>query len=99
MEALSIKLRNETAFVDHKPPEGFVNADNRPRLNVPLIVRDFLLPSDFDVVVGMPKLVNVDFRAVKTPPVEGGSLINVVKPPDQVVDRDAAHELMLNGGG
>ena len=98
MEALSIKLRNETAFVDHKPTEGLVNADNRPRLNVPRIVRDFLLPFDLDVVVGVPKLVSVDFRAVKIPPVEGGGLINVVEPPDQVVDGDAAHELMLNGG-
>ena len=98
MEALSIKLRNETAFIDHKPTEGLMNADNRSRLNVPLIVRDFLLPFDLDVVVGVPKLVGVDFRAVKIPPVEGGGLINVVEPPDQMVDGDAAHELMLNGG-
>ncbi len=98
MEALSIKLRNKTAFVDDKPTEGLVNADNGPRLYVPLIVRDFLLPFDFNVVVGMPKLVNVDFRAVKIPPVEGGSPINIVKPPDQVVDRDVAHDLMFNAG-
>jgi hypothetical protein len=25
-------------------------------------------------------------------------LINMVEPPDQVVDRDAAHKLVLNGG-
>ena len=97
MEALSIKLSNETAFIDDKPTEGLMNADNRSRLNVSLIVRDFLLPFDLDVVVGMPKLVGVDFHAVKIPPVEGGGLINVVEPPDQMVDCDAAHELMING--
>ena len=98
MKAFSIKLCNKTAFVDHKPTEGFVNADDRPWLNMPRLIRDFLLPSDFDVVVGMPKLVGVDFRAVKTLPVEGGGLINVVEPPGQVVDRDTAHKLMLYGG-
>ena len=98
MEAFSIKLCNKTAFIDHKPTEGLMNTDNRPRLNVSAIVRDFLLPSDFDVVVGVPKLVDVDCRSVEVPPVEGGGLINVVEPPGQVVDRDTAHKLMLYGG-
>ena len=98
MEALSIKLRNKTAFIDDETAEGLVNADNRPWLNVSAIVRDFLLPSDFDVVVGVPKLVDVDCRPVEVPPVEGGGLIDIVKPPGQVVDRDTAHKLMLYGG-
>ena len=89
MEALSIKLRNKTAFVDHKPTEGLMNTDNRPRLNVPRIIREFFLPFDFDVVV--PEFLSVNGCAVKVPPVEGGGLINVVGPPDQVVDRNAAH--------
>ena len=44
---------------------------------------------DFDVVV--PEFLSVNGCAVKVPPVEGGGLINVVGPPDQVVDRNAAH--------
>jgi len=99
MKALSIKLRNKTAFIDDEPAEGLVNTDNRPRLNVPRIIRDFFLPFDFDVVVGVPEFVCVNGCAVEVSPVEGGGLINMVEPPDQVVDRDAAHELMLNGGG
>ena len=99
MKALSIKLRNKTAFIDDEPTEGLVNTDNRPRLNVPRIICDFFLPFDFDVVVGMPELVSVYGCAVEALPAEGGGLINVVEPPDQVVDCDAAHELMLNGGG
>lgn len=91
MKTLSIKLRNKTAFIDDETAEGLVNADNRPRLNVPCIIRDFFLPFDFDVVVGAPNLVNVYGYAVEVPPVEGGGLINMVEPPDQVVDRDAAH--------
>ena len=91
MEAFSIKLRNKTALIDHKTTEGLVNTDNRPWLNVPRIIRDFFLPFDFDVVVGAPNLVNVYGYAVEVPPVEGGGLINMVEPPDQVVDRDAAH--------
>ena len=47
----------------------------------------------------MPELVSVYGCAVEAPPVEAGGLINMVKPPDQVVDRDAAHEFMFNGGG
>jgi hypothetical protein len=39
----------------------------------------------------MPEFVSVYGCALKVPPVEGGGLINVVEPPDQVVDRDAAH--------
>ena len=99
MEALSIKLSNKTAFIDHKPIEGFMNTDNRTRLNVSAIARDFFLPFDFDVVVGVPEFVCVNGCAVEVPPVEGGGLINVVEPPDQVVDCDAAHEPMRNGGG
>ena len=91
MKALSIKLRNETAFIDDETAEGLVDADNRPWLNVPAIVRDFFLPFDFDVVVGVPEFVSVYGCALKVPPVEGGGLINVVELPDQVVDRDAAH--------
>ena len=99
MEALSIKLRNKTAFIDDETAEGLVNAANRPWLNVPRIIRDFFLPFDFDVVVGVPEFVSVYVCAIKVPPVEGGGLINVVELPDQVVDRDAAHELMLNDSG
>ena len=98
MKALSIKLRNKTAFIDDEPAEGLVNTDNRPRLNVPRIIRDFFLPFDFDVVVGMPELVSVNACTVEVPPVEGGGLINVVEPSGQVVDRDTAHKLMLYGG-
>lgn len=98
VEAVSIKLRNKTAFIDDETAESLVNADNRPRLNVPCIIRDFLLPFDFDVVVGVPELVYVDFCAVKVASVECGGLINVVEPPDQVVDCDAAHELVFNAG-
>ena len=41
VEALSVKLRNKTAFIDNETAEGLVNADNRPWLNEPRIICNF----------------------------------------------------------
>ena len=54
------------------------------------------MPADLDVIMGMPQFVAVYLNTGKVLSVERGALVNIMEPPNKLIDSHTAHQIMVN---
>ena len=54
------------------------------------------MPADLDVIMWMPQFVAVYLSAAEVLSVERGALVNIVEPPNKLIDSHTAHQFMVN---